>query len=427
MSGSKANVRAIVSWVLYDLANTIFSMGVVSNIFPLWIRDQVGATRADAVYGTIMSVSMAIIFVVSPHLGAMTDRTRTRMPFLLASTLLCIGATALLGRVTTVETVICFVVANVMFQAGLQFYDALLPEVSTPETRGRIGGLGVGFGYVGSFIALGISGVLGIVNKPRLFMLYAVSFLLFSLPCFIFVRERGNPNPRPIRWNMIADTTRQLIRTFRESDRYPGLARFLIGRMFYTDAINTVITIMALYAVNVAIGTGLSEEAAGARAQSILLSSILFAILGGFFWGWLADRIGPKRTLVKVLQIWVGIFTVASCVGILHLPLWVMYVVAATAGFSLAGVWASDRPLMLRLTPPDRIGEFYGLYGMVGRFSAITGPAIWAGVTYVTNQRLGMKPHEGQGVGVFLLVTMILIGLAILRPVSDHPNVSTLN
>jgi len=87
--------RAVVSWVLYDLANTCFSMGVVSLFFSLWLRDQVGAERVDSVYGTITAISMGLIFVLSPVLGAMSDRAPRRMPFLVASTLLCVGFTLL--------------------------------------------------------------------------------------------------------------------------------------------------------------------------------------------------------------------------------------------------------------------------------------------------------------------------------------------
>src|SRR6059036_2849645 len=85
--------RAVVGWVLYDLANTIFSMGVISLLFPLWVRDAVGAEKADARYGVITAISMGIIFVLSPLLGAMTDRAKRRMPFLLGSTLLCVALT----------------------------------------------------------------------------------------------------------------------------------------------------------------------------------------------------------------------------------------------------------------------------------------------------------------------------------------------
>ncbi len=142
--------RAVVSWVLYDLANTIFSMGVVSAYFSVWVRDEVGARRADSVYGVITAISMAIIFFSSPLLGAMTDRARRRMPFLVVSTVVCVCFTALLARFGFYVTALFFVIANVAYQAGLQFYDAMLPEVSHEGNRGKISGIGVGVGYLGS-------------------------------------------------------------------------------------------------------------------------------------------------------------------------------------------------------------------------------------------------------------------------------------
>lgn len=425
--------RAVASWVLYDLANTIFSMGVISLLFPFWVREFVGEARADTVYGIITAISMALIFVASPVLGAMTDRAHCRMPFLIISTVVCVLFTALLARGGFYATALCFVIANIAYQAGLQFYDALLPEVSTEANRGKIGGIGIGIGYFGSFIAVGIGLALAHQDFAVRFAVIAAAFLVFALPCFFFVHERGNPNPQPITAAAIRQSLRETLTTLRSSQRYPGLLRFLIGRMFYTDAINTVIAIMSLYTVNVAVSTGLNETQGQAQAQLILLSAIVFAVLGGFFWGWLADKLGPKRTLRLVLLAWVAIFTMAALIGIVGLPLLALYVVAACAGFALGGVWAADRPFMLRLTPPARIGEFYGLYGMVGRFSAITGPIIWATVTFgmrrvlvgdavVTDPvRAAQFARIGQGVGVLVLLVLILISYRILQPVSDAP------
>jgi UMF1 family MFS transporter len=122
-----------------------------------------------------------------------------------------------------------------------------------------------------------------------------------------------------------------------------------------------------------------------------------------------------------VLRSWIGVFILAALVGILELPLWTLYVVACWAGLSLGGVWAADRPYMLRLTPPARIGEFYGLYGMVGRFSAITGPLIWALMALLTIRTLGLREHVGQGIGVLALLALVVIGYVILQGVSDEP------
>jgi UMF1 family MFS transporter len=411
----------VASWVLYDLANTIFSMGVISLYFSLYVRDTVGPERADSTYSLIIAVSMAVIFVASPLLGSMTDRARRRMPFLVVSTLVCVFFTALLARAGFTLTAIFFVIANIAYQAGLQFYDALLPEVSTAQNRGRIGGIGVGVGYLGSYLAVGLGFLIDAENKPLLFLLIAAAYLVFAIPCFLFVKERGNPNPRPIDLAMVRQSTRETIRTLRSSQEYPGLIRFLVGRVFYTDSINTVIQIMALYTVNVAVSTGLDEAGGQAQARLILMTAITFAVIGGFVWGWLTDRFGPKRTLNYVLRSWIAIFVGAALIGIVGLPLWTMYVIACAAGIALGGVWAADRPYMLVLTPPARVGEFYGLYGMVGRFSAISGPVIWAIVTSITIQRIGLEPRVGQGIGVLALLVLMIISYIILQPVSDAP------
>ncbi len=412
---------AVFGWVTYDLANTIFSMGVVSLFLPLWFRETMGAERVDVFWGIVGAISYAIIFVVSPLLGAMTDRAPRRMPFLVVSTLICVLFTALLGRAGLYWTAAFFIIANIGYQAGLQFYDAMLPEVSTPQNRGRIGGIGIGLGYLGSFLAVSLGFIFGQDDIPFLFLMIAISFLLFSLPCFFLVRERGNPNPRQIfGLRMMRESTRETLRALRSGQEYPGLLRFLVGRVVYTDAINTLIMIMAIFTVNVAVATGLSEAAGRQASMLILLFAVSFAVAGGFVWGWVVDRIGPKRTLDLVLLSWMGVFLMAGLIGVLELPLWVLYLVAAWAGISIGGTWAADRPFMLRLTPPHRIGEFYGLYGMVGRFSAITGPATWALILFITVQGFGLAPHVGQGVGALVLLVQIVVSYWILRRVTDE-------
>lgn len=412
--------RAVVSWITYDLANTIFSMGILSLYFSLWVRDAVGSQRADTVYGNVSSLSYLLIFVVSPLLGAMTDRARRRMPFLVASTLLCIGCTLLFGRIGFWPTMLVFLLANAAYQAGQQFYDAMLPEVSTEANRGRISGIGVGIGYFGSFLALGIGFLTA--DKVLRFTLVGIGFLVFALPCFLFVRERGNPEPRPVfSWQAVRESSRQTLAALRSGREYPGLLRFLLGRIFYTDAINTVITFMGLYVVNVAVAAGRDEAAAQRFVMYVMGAAIGFAVVGGFVWGHWVDRIGPRRTLDRVLWLWVATFLLAAAAGLFSLPIAVLFVVAIMAGIALGGTWSADRPLMLRLTPPDRIGEFYGLYGMVGRFSAIAGPFIWANVASLATGRFGMAPARAQGLNILVLLIFIGIARWIIAPVTDAP------
>jgi UMF1 family MFS transporter len=148
----------------------------------------------------------------------------------------------------------------------------------------------------------------------------------------------------------------------------------------------------------------------------VLLSAITFAVAGGLVWGRIVDRRGAKQTLDAVLVLWILTFALAASIGALRLPGIGLYLVGALAGVALGGVWSADRPLMLELTPPDRVGEFYGLYGMVGRFSAISGPLLWSLVMYVSVERGGLPVLTGQSLAILSLLAMVITSFLILRP-----------
>ena len=125
------------------------------------------------------------------------------------------------------------------------------------------------------------------------------------------------------------------------------------------------------------------------------------------------DRVGPKRTLDVVLVGWMAIFALVAAIPALHWPTWLIYPAGAAVGVALAGLWASDRPLMARLAPPRYYGQFFGLYSMVGRFGAIVGPAMWVVIAEV----LGW----GQPAAVLFLLLWVVVAFLVLRRVDDRP------
>ena len=178
---------------------------------------------------------------------------------------------------------------------------------------------------------------------------------------------------------------------------------------------------MTVDVTNVAVSHHLTGEAGEQMGRFVLLGAITFAIPGGILWGRVVDRIGPKRTLNIVLALWLATFALASATGLFGLPLVCLWVVAAMAGVAIGGTWSSDRPLMLRLTPPDRVGEFYGLYGMVGRFAAVTGPAAWSIIVPYMITHYQFEAARAEGVGVIALLLMVALSYWILRRVDDTP------
>ena len=397
--------RAVAAWALYELALVLFSLNVVSLYFPLWVVDDMGAS--DGAYALANAGAMALLLVAAPLLGALSDQAPRRMPFLVAATLVCSAATALLGTGGLVVSLLCFVVATAAQQAAAIFSDALLPSVSTPATRGRVGGLGVAVGYLGAVVGVGVGlAVLAADDsaKPLVFKLTALLVLLFALPCFRWVPEQGRAGPAPAAGVAVRGALAALRQTAARARRHPDLARFLVGRVFYSDAANTLTAFMAIYATE---EVGFSD----AETQLLLLAGIIAGVAGGLLCGRLVDRIGAKRALDRLLGLWAVVFLASAAIPALGLPRGLFWPVALLAGFSLGGAWAADRPLMLRLSPPRHLGQFYGLYAMAGRFAAVLGPLLWAAIV----DGLGW----GRPAAVLSLALMTAVAFAILRPVDD--------
>ncbi len=267
--------------------------------------------------------------------------------------------------------------------------------------------MGVGVGYLGSIIAIG-TGLLLLNARPGdyvgVFRVTALLFLVFSLPAFLFLRERPRP-ASPIGLHTLRQAFGEVAQTVRRARQYPGLGRFLIGRVFYADAANTLIVFMAIYVTS---ELGFSSG----QADIVLLVGIVSAVIGGFVWGVAVDRMGPKRTLNIVLAVWAVVFALAMAIPLLGLPVALFWLAAALAGIALGGTWAADRPLMLRLSPPRYLGQFYGLYSIVGRFGSVMGLALWG---FVVNT-LGW----GRPAAIGTLLVMVGIAYLILRGVTDE-------
>ena len=196
-----------------------------------------------------------------------------------------------------------------------------------------------------------------------------------------------------------------MARTLRHAGEVPGLLRFLVGRFFYTDPVNTAIVIMAVFATK-AIGMTKAE------ANLMLLLLTVVAVIASFLWGRAVEAWGPKRTLLAVLGSWcVGLVVVGST---LTVPTFIAGGVLLGSG--LGGVWTSDRVYMLRLAPPAQVGEFFGLYGLVGKLSAVIGPLAYGGLVAILLPSMGTGAYQ---VAILSLLVLMVIGLLIIRGVPD--------
>ena len=405
--------RVPTAWALYDFANTIYSYAIVSYAMGLWTVDRLGAGEGQFWFGIANAASVGLNALISPVLGAVSDRGGRRLPYLLFFTGLCVGATSLIALLPAGAPPLAFLglvlfsVANFAYQAALIYYDATLPVVSTPASRGRVSGIGVAVGYLGTITIALLILVLDAGSSPLTFLMAAGLFALFAVPIFVIVRERGTSDYR-FRFTDVLSSWSQLAVTLRDARQVPGLLRFLAGRFFYTDPVNTVIVVMSVFAVE---AIGLSP----AEANLVLLALTVSAVVASFGWGIAVERFGPKRTLLAVLGSWcIGLVIGGS---VLSVPTFLL--AGVLLGSGLGGVWTSDRVFMLRLSPPDKVGEFFGLYGLAGKFSAVTGPVLY-GLIVSTLLREGWGDAAYQ-VGIFSFLSLMVIGVVLLLGVPEPP------
>jgi len=426
--GVKITVPAtwIASWTLYDLANTIWSYGIFSYGIGLYLNRQLG----DADGGLWLQVSIAISVgfnaLVSPAIGAISDRAGKRLPYLLFFTVMAVVPTFFVTNVPVLLGVALFCLANFGYQAALVYYDATIRVVSTPANRGWVSGLGNGLGYLGTILI----GVIILVMSSYLpdspsdtefyafirnvFILAPALFAVLAIPMFLVIKEVPEPAGRSTKKSSLLAT----LDTIKDLKKVPGLRRFLIARFFYTDAQNTVISIMTVFATS-AVGFSLG------MANIVLVALASTAVVGGIYWGRRTDSHGPKSSLNKVLTLW----SIALLLGAVSLFFkgeaiagftqgQVMFVVAGVIlGFGFGGLSGADRILMFRLSPPKQLGEFYGLYGLVGKGSQVIGSLIYGATLFFLFEPLQEKAYA---VGLLTLLATMLVGWYLLKGVPEQ-------
>jgi MFS transporter, UMF1 family len=451
-----APARERFGWALYDFANTVFSMNIATLYFAAWLVGDLG--HSNTLYATVNGIASTLVVISIPIFGAISDATQRRKPWVVGFTLIACLATVMIavlgegglpiigeGTVSTGVAVAswispgialfgvlaAFTIANYAYQGAQPFYNAMLPELTPVDRRGRLSGMGAAFGYAGSITgvlltfpfftgALPILGTLpdGIVRALRAaipftehggrvstFVPTALLFLLFSLPLFIFCRDHNAVSKKPtVAWRQAFHDVRK---TLAEARKYPGTMRFILTSFLYQDAMGTIISNMALYAI---FAMGFKK---GAEATLFVILTVP-AVVGSYGIGRLVDRYGPKRTLSWVLAGWV-ILLIAMIVVPTRSAFWI---VGASIGLIYGGVATAERPLLLSLIPDVEAGRFFSLMVLSSRAAAVVGPFAWALAVD------GLTPSMGTGFAYRAGVATVAIGMALavvmLRGVPDN-------
>jgi UMF1 family MFS transporter len=417
VSSPRVAIAPIVAYALYDFAYSAFTTVIGTFVFATYFTNGVAADRTTGTgqWSLAMSVVGLIVAVGSPICGAIADQGGRRKPWLLALSVLCVIATAVLWYVRPTPAdvplaLIAVVIATSGFEIGMLFYNALLPNVAPRHLLGRVSGWSWGTGYFGGLLCLALALVL-VQTNPPLFgldkssaepvrataLLTTVWFTVFAVPLFAIVPESAGTRTPII--TAIRRGLTQLGVTLRRLRHHSNILWFLIAAMLYSDAVHTIFALGGVYA---AATYGL--DVAGIIKLGIALN--VTAGLGAVAGGWIDDRIGSKRTIALSL-----IALLITTSGVLLAPdLRTFWIAALLMSTFFGPVQAASRTLMARLAPDEERTEMFGLFALSGRVTAFLGPAAVGWITLATgSQRLGLA-----SVLIFLAV-----GLWMMRRVRE--------
>lgn len=412
----------MASWCLYDWANSAFTTLVVTFVYATYFSQTFAedADRGTALWSRGITISSVIIALVSPVLGALADRSGLRRRFLVASTLISVGATVWLTFIVPgsgnalLAALTLFVIANVGFEVGMVFYNSFLPRLSTPATIGRISGAGWGLGYAGGLVCLVVAllGLIGLgdaapwlplstedgFNVRASNLLVAGWFLLFSLPALILLRDDVAPHGDAASGGVVASVRgafQDLGRTLARIRDFQDIGRFLVARLIYNDGLITVFAFGGIYAAGT-FGMDTAEVIVFGIALNVA------AGVGAFLFGLVDDRLGGRNTVLWSL---VGLF-VASLVAVTATNKAWFWTAALVLGLFMGPNQSASRSLMGRFAPKRDESEFFGFFAFSGKATAFLGPMLLGLITAGYGQRAGIA---------VVLVFFLVGGLLLLR------------
>lgn len=390
--------KKVFYWSLFDFANTSFSITIVTFVFAVYFKETVANNQpiGDFYWSLGTGISMMIVALISPFLGAIADHSAGKKRFLLFFTLLCIISTAALYFIAEgdiIEALILFVIANIGFEAGLVFYDAFLPEISDEKNYGRTSGFGFAMGYVGSFASLMIVYPLVVNEMVRFsFPASAIFFLIFSIPLFLFLPDTKKIIQREKSYFKIG--LERITFTISHLKNYKNLALFLLAFFFYIEGVNTAIYFSGIYAKS-------TLKFSFSELTLFFMIAQTTAVLGSIIFGIIADSIGQKKTIYLTLLIW---FVVIFSASVIQSKIG-FFIIGIIAGLGMGSTQSVSRSLMSKLTPEDKKTEFFGFYSFFGKSSAIFGPIVFGFVSWQTgSQRFAILTT-----GLFFTIGMILL------------------
>ena len=408
--------KRVISWALYDWANSAFATTVMAGFFPLFFKSfwaaDLSPAESTAVIGTTNSLAGLFIMLLAPILGAYSDLGKLKKKFLAFFALLGVLSTGYLYFIPQGDWVIAaslYALAVVGFSGGNIFYDSLIVSVSKQEQRHKVSSLGFSMGYLGGGLLFVVNVLMylnpawfGLSSQSEAilwsFLSVAIWWVVFSLPLFMSVEEKSNTEISKGLFENITEAFKAVASTLREIKKHKRVAIFLIAYWLYIDGVDTIVRMAVAYGSDI-----------GLDASSMITALLLTQFVGfpaTLVFGIYADKIGFK----KILTIGISIYILVTFYAYYMSTALEFYILAGTVGLVQGGVQAISRSFFSTIIPVNKEAQFFGFYNLVGKSAVFLGPVLVSWVALIFgNPRFG----------ILSLLFLLVPGLILLWMVPD--------
>ena len=393
------------NWILYDIGNSAFTL-LVSTLIPIYFNSLAGSAGVDenmylSYWGYAGSISTILVAIIAPICGTLSDRKFKKPIFLLTVLLGCIACGCLGVTTHWLWFLGIFIFAKVGFHSSLVFYDSMLPEITTGKRMDNVSSMGYAYGYIGSVIPFVLCLVLVLFSDSFgltmggamvwAFLITAAWWMLFTLPLLrsykqtAFVDGKGAP---------LSDSFKQLARTFREAKKEKHVFVYLISFFFFINGVYTIIDMATAY------GSALGLDSTG------LLLALLLTQVVAFPFALIFGKAAKKYRNDTLIKICIVAYTAIALFAIQLDQVWEFWMLAGCVGMFQGGIQALSRSYFAKIIPPEKAGEYFGLFDICGKGASFMGTAMVGLFTQLTGST---------NWGISILAVIFIVGLVLFH------------
>lgn len=389
------------NWILYDVGNSAFTL-MVTTILPIFFNSLAKNSGLSSqaylsYWGYAMTISTIVVAILGPILGAIADHKDMKKKLFMASLVIGIAATFSFSFWKSWSGfLIAFVIAKIGYNISLIFYDAMLTDVTSPDRMDRLSTNGFAWGYIGSVIPFVISLVfililpkMGLSMGLAMFLAFITNglwWLICSLPLLKTYKQKYYVSKRSL---SLMDPFKQLMKTIKDLKNHPAILFFLLAFFFYIDGVYTIINMATAY------GQSLGLDSTG------LLLALLVTQIVAFPASLLFSKVSKNVRADKLVALCIIGYTFITIFAVQLDKLWEFWVLAIAVGLFQGGIQALSRSYYAKIIPPEKSGEYFGLYDIFGKGASSTGTLLISIITQLTGK---------QNIAIFSLVILFVIG-----------------